>query len=143
MKRWFIAGGTIAVVLMLATFNPNMSVIENNLDITKSNDKASSDSGLENHNHDHSGHDTNNTHPSKDAPTGNPHFDQLTPEMQQALKDKLLLEGPMQTHQLSNGTVILPAKDRYTQMPVAVRMPDGKVVIKEYSVIPKAKEVSR
>ncbi len=113
------------------------------------------------HSHDHTGIDAHSTHQptpsnktinnqnkstsknsgslSEKQLTGNPHFDQLSPKMQQSLKDSLLLEGPRETYTLDNGTVILPAKDRFTQMPVAVRMPDGTIQIKEYSYIPKPK----
>jgi len=69
--------------------------------------------------------------------TGNPHFDQLSPEMQQALKDSLLLENSTETMEGESGTIILPAKGRFTQMPVAVQMPDGTIEIREYSNIPK------
>jgi len=69
--------------------------------------------------------------------TGNPHFDQMSPEMQQALKDSLLLEGPMETITHPDGKIELPANGRFTQMPVAVEMPDGSIEIREYSQIPK------
>ena len=64
------------------------------------------------------------------------HFDQLSPEMKQAIKDKLLLNGPMETILHPNGRVELPSHGRFTQMPVAVKMPDGSVQIREYSHIP-------
>ncbi len=69
--------------------------------------------------------------------TGNPHFDQMTPGMQQALKDSLLLEGPKETYTRADGSVVLPSNGRFTQMPVAVQMPDGTIKIQEYSNIPK------
>ena len=71
--------------------------------------------------------------------TGNPHFDQLSPEMQKALKDSLLLEGPKETYTRPDGSVVLPSNGRFTQMPVAVQMPDGTIKIQEYSNIPKPK----
>lgn len=132
MKRWFLAGGTIAVVLMLATFNPNMSVIDNNLDITKSNDKASSDSIFSHeHNHDHDAHNPNN------QTKKNVHYEQLSPEVKQALKNSLLLENDTETFTKDDGTVVLPVNGRATQVTVAVQMPDGSIQIKEYSNIPK------
>jgi len=69
--------------------------------------------------------------------TGNPHFDRLTPEVQQALKDSLLLEGPMEVIQQADGSIKLPSNGRVTQMPVAVQMPDGSIEVREYSNIPK------
>lgn len=97
---------------------------------------------LDAHDHDHSQDNSaasQNTQatPVEPGKTGNPHFDQLTPEMQQALKDSLLLEGPMETITHSDGSIELPANGRFTQMPVAVEMPDGTIQIKEYSVIPR------
>ncbi len=71
--------------------------------------------------------------------TGNPHYDQLSPEMQKALKDSLLLEGPKETYTRPDGSVVLPSNGRFTQMPVAVQMPDGTIKIQEYSNIPKPK----
>ena len=61
----------------------------------------------------------------------------MTPEMQQALKESLLLENPTTTIDGPNGAVILPSQGRFTQMPVAVQMPDGTIQIREYSSIPK------
>ena len=96
------------------------------------------------HTHDHNHQAAGNTSSQASqttavAPgkTGNPHFDQLSPEMQQALKDQLLLENPTTTTEGPNGAIILPAKGRFTQMPVAVQMPDGTIQIREYSSIPK------
>lgn len=93
--------------------------------------------------HDHGNHPataTNsdaNSQPPAPGKTGNPHFDQLSPEMQQAVKDSLLLEGPMKAHKRPDGTIVLPSNGRFTQMPVAVQMPDGSIQIREYSVVPK------
>lgn len=69
--------------------------------------------------------------------TGNPHFDRLTPEVQQALKDSLLLEGPMESITRPDGSIELPSDGRFTQMPVAVQMPNGSIEVREYSTIPK------
>ena len=70
--------------------------------------------------------------------TNNPHYEQLTPEMKQALKDSLLLENDTETFTKDDGTVVLPANGRSTQVSVAVQMPDGTIQIREYSNIPKA-----
>ena len=97
---------------------------------------------LDVHDHDHSQDNSaasKNTQTTTVEPgkTGNAHFDQLTPEMQQALKDQLLLENPTTTQEGPNGAIILPSQGRFTQMPVAVQMPDGSIEIREYSSIPK------
>jgi hypothetical protein len=93
------------------------------------------------HNHAHEPSSPNDLNKQTSVPegkTGNPHFDQLSPEMQQAAKDSLLLEGPMETYERADGSIVLPANGRFTQMPVAVEMPDGSIEIREYSVVPKA-----
>lgn len=81
--------------------------------------------------------------PSTNTPqkplTGNAHFDQMSPAMQQALKESLLLENPTTTIDGANGAVILPSQGKFTQMPVAVQMPDGTIQIREYSEIPRIK----
>jgi hypothetical protein len=64
------------------------------------------------------------------------HLDQLSPEMKQAIKDKLLQHGPMEVIQHADGSFELPSNGRFTQMPVAVQMPDGSIQIREYSQIP-------
>ena len=64
------------------------------------------------------------------------HLDQLSPEMKQAIRDKLLLHGPMEVIQHADGSFELPSNGRFTQMPVAVQMPDGSIQIREYSQIP-------
>ena len=92
---------------------------------------------LHDHNHQTTGNASAQTSSLAPGKTGNPHFDQLTPEMQQALKDQLLLENPTTTTEGPNGAVILPSQGRFTQMPVAVQMPDGTIQIREYSSIPK------
>ncbi|MFY0700303.1 MAG: hypothetical protein JXR04_05740 [Bermanella sp.] len=106
---------------------------------------ASPDNML-NHSHDKHDHAQTSSANQQSIPTkgktGNPHFDQLSPEMQQAVKDSLLLEGPMETHTRADGTIVLPANGRFTQMPVAVEMPDGSIEIREYSVVPKASSPS-
>ena len=65
------------------------------------------------------------------------HQDMLSEEMKQAIRDKLLLHGPMEVIHKPDGSFELPSNGRFTQMPVAVEMPDGSIQIKEYSVLPK------
>jgi hypothetical protein len=144
--------GVLVIVMALLTvgyFLKQPTLLDNNnVESNQATEKTtnSQDPAASLHSHDHDHHSSGNaasqgSQTTAVAPgkTGNPHFDQLSPEMQQALKDSLLLEGPMETYKLKNGTVIMPAKDRFTQMPVAVQMPDGTIQIKEYSVIPRPK----
>lgn len=65
------------------------------------------------------------------------HEDLLTEEMKQAIRDKLLFHGPMEVIRNPDGSIELPSNGRFTQMPVAVEMPDGSIQIKEYSKLPK------
>ena len=65
------------------------------------------------------------------------HIDMLSEEMKQSIRDKLFHHGPKETITRDDGTIILPANGRFTQMPVAVQMPDGTIKIQEYSVLPK------
>lgn len=65
------------------------------------------------------------------------HQDMLTDEMKQAIRDKLLFHGKMEVIQHPDGRIELPSNGRFTQMPVAVEMPDGSIQIKEYSSLPE------
>ena len=139
MKRWFLAGGTVAVVLMLATFNPDMPIINGN--DAKLSDVNKKDVNQQHHDHDHHG----KSHPDSKAtspqgpfksPSNDAHFEQLSPEMKQALRETLLLNGPMKTYTRPDGAIVLPSNGRTTQMPVAVQMPDGSIQIREYQYIP-------
>jgi len=65
------------------------------------------------------------------------HQDMLSKDMKQAIRDKLLFHGPMKVIYHPDGRVELPSNGRFTQMPVAVEMPDGSIEIKEYSVLPE------
>ena len=65
------------------------------------------------------------------------HIDMLSPAMRQALRDKLFHHGPKTVIYHDNGMISLPADGRFTQMPVAVEMPDGTIKIQEYSVLPE------
>ncbi|OUS41288.1 hypothetical protein A9R00_01695 [Oleispira antarctica] len=64
------------------------------------------------------------------------HQDMLSEEMKQAIRDKLLFHGPMEVITHPDGRIELPSNGRFTQMPVAVEMPDGTIQIKEYSSLP-------
>lgn len=65
------------------------------------------------------------------------HIDMLSEEMKQSIRDKLFHHGPKDVIERDDGTIILPSNGRFTQMPVAVEMPDGTIKIQEYSVLPK------
>ena len=65
------------------------------------------------------------------------HEDRLSQEMKQAIRDQLLFHGPVEVIKHPDGSIELPSNGRFTQMPVAVEMPDGSIQIKEYSVLPE------
>ncbi|MEH6343762.1 MAG: hypothetical protein V7785_01635 [Bermanella sp.] len=65
------------------------------------------------------------------------HIDMLSEEMKQSIRDKLFHHGPKDVIKRDDGTIILPSNGRFTQMPVAVEMPDGTIKIQEYSVLPE------
>ena len=71
--------------------------------------------------------------------TTNSHLEKLSPEVKQAVKDKLLHSEPLDIHKDKKGRTILRSNGRFTQMPVAVKNEDGSVTIKEYSHIPDSK----
>lgn len=70
-------------------------------------------------------------------PTAIDNTQNLSPQMKQALKDKLLHHGPKTITKDDNGRIRLDSAGRYTNMPVAVRQADGSIKIKEYSVVPE------
>jgi len=139
MGKVAIALTIIALALMLVTFRPlDVQVLKDEQVITESD--AQPQAPVDHHNHSQGVQhpaDSSAATQADSNKTGNPHFDQLTPEMQQALKDKLLLEGPMETYQRPDGVIVLPSNGRFTQMPVAVQMPDGSIQIREYSTLPQ------
>lgn len=63
----------------------------------------------------------------------------LSPEMKQAIKEKLLHNAPLDIQKDANGRTILRHNGRFTHMPVATKQPDGSVKIKEYSHISENK----
>ena len=65
------------------------------------------------------------------------HIDHLSPEMKQALKDKLFHHGPKTITKDDRGLIRMDHAGRYVNMPVAVRKADGSIEIKEYSVVPE------
>lgn len=65
------------------------------------------------------------------------HQDMLSEEMKQAIRDQLFQHGDKRTITRPDGTVIMSSDGRFTQVPVAVEMPDGSIQIKEYSELPK------
>jgi hypothetical protein len=65
------------------------------------------------------------------------HLDQISPDMKEKIKSKLLFHAPIETIQRADGSVLMNPNGRSAQMPVAVQMPDGSIVVKEYSYIPE------
>ncbi|MFY0700305.1 MAG: hypothetical protein JXR04_05750 [Bermanella sp.] len=79
-------------------------------------------------------------HPHSDSPVGlneKAHIDHLSPEMKQALKDKLFHHGPKTITKDDKGLIRMDHAGRFVNMPVAVRKADGSIEIKEYSVVPE------
>jgi hypothetical protein len=81
--------------------------------------------------------DTNNATDTDNNSTMPRHQDMLTEEMKEAIRGKLLFHGPMEVIEHPDGRIELPSNGRFTQMPVAVKMPDGTIQIKEYSSLPE------
>ena len=69
--------------------------------------------------------------------TGNAHYDQMSPEVKEALKNSLLLENPVEEIIRPDGITEIRSSGRFSQMPVAVQMPDGTIQIREYSEVPR------
>jgi len=70
--------------------------------------------------------------------TTSSHLDQLSPEIKQAVKDKLLHSEPLEIKKDDKGRTVLKHNGRFTQIPVAVKKAYGTVSIKEYSHIPES-----
>ncbi|MGK0247622.1 MAG: hypothetical protein ACI910_000346 [Oleispira sp.] len=88
----------------------------------------------------HHSNSNSNSHSHSQADIDNQavrHEDMLSEEMKQAIRDKLLFHGSMEVIQHPDGSIELPSNGRFTQMPVAVEMPDGSIQIKEYSKLPE------
>ena len=99
------------------------STVESNHADDSSNDDSSNDDS------------SNNDSSNNDAMPR--HQDMLTEEMKQAIRDKLFFHGPKEVIKHPDGRIELPSNGRFTQMPVAVKMPDGTIQIKEYSSLPE------
>jgi hypothetical protein len=87
--------------------------------------------------HAHMAGDANNADDSSNNDAMPRHQDMLTEEMKQAIRDKLFFHGPKEVIKHPDGRIELPSNGRFTQMPVAVKMPDGTIQIKEYSSLPE------
>ena len=134
-----LAFGLLAMAVVLRYFfAPNTSIVQdNNNNVPPASDDPDISALLHNHSeYRHIDQYTKPVDPAAGTITSNPHLEAMTPEMKQALRDKLLLHGTMETFKQPDGNVILPSRGRSTQMPVAVEMPDGSIVIKEYSEVP-------
>ncbi|WP_396589058.1 hypothetical protein [Bermanella sp. R86510] len=127
----------IVGVVALLWYQPNVTLLngENTHDHRShehADDHGKNSSAHKDHDHAHTAGSNNEAE--------NLHYQQLTPEMKQAIKDTLLQHGPMEVKKGSDGRIELPANGRFTQMPVAVEMPDGSIQIKEYSQLPEESE---
>lgn len=93
-----------------------------------------------------SGKGVNGSHDQKlDATAGGDqprHIDMLSDEMKQSIRGQLLQHGPKKTFTKPDGTVVLPASGRATQVSVAVQMPDGSIQIREYTELPEGQAAS-
>ena len=87
--------------------------------------------------HAHMAGDANHADDSSNNDAMPRHQDMLTEEMKQAIRDKLFFHGPKEVIKHPDGRIELPSNGRFTQMPVAVKMPDGTIQIKEYSSLPE------
>ncbi|GAA6134401.1 hypothetical protein NBRC116188_11900 [Oceaniserpentilla sp. 4NH20-0058] len=61
--------------------------------------------------------------------------DSISPEIKQAVKEKLLHNAPLNISKDAKGRTILRHEKRVTHMPVAMKQADGSVIIKEYTHI--------
>lgn len=120
----------IAVVLIL-----NSSEHEHSEQDHKTELLMQTEHNLHNHVNHSAVADKKDASSSKDAMPR--HQDMLTEEMKQGIRDKLFFHGPKEVIQHPDGRMELPSNGRFTQMPVAVKMPDGTIQIKEYSSIPE------
>lgn len=126
---WFmLASPTVSVIQ--STTQTHVMPDESNLPMTNSADNAKGTAGT-------SGiHNENQVNTS---PAEKSHLDHLSPEMKQAIKDKLFHHGPKHITKDSQGRIHMDHAGRYVNMPVAVRKDDGTIEIKEYSVISDTK----
>lgn len=131
---WFGLSLLIAVLVLVGwRFNQEMNIAESQQVIPAKD--ALVDNRLS-----RTGQETEHNHNQDNVDTGNQiirHQDMLSEEMKQDIRDKLLLHGPMKVIKHSDGSLELPSNGRFTQIPVAVEMPDGSFQIKEYTVLPE------
>lgn len=71
----------------------------------------------------------------KHTNTASSNDDAISPEIKQAIKEKLLHNAPLNVTKDAKGRTILHHEKRFTHMPVAVKQADGSVIIKEYTHI--------
>lgn len=139
MKRAFLLLVFIIVLALITSFYQKTELVhqhEHSSERHKGDARAQTQNTHSEHKGtQHEGHD--HQHGSSNADSQPTSSVPLDPEIREALKKQLLLEGPMQTITRPDGRIELPSNGRTTQMPVAIQHPDGTIEIKEYSVVPK------
>ncbi len=138
MNKWYVILGVTAIVALIFLFKAGPSVINSNQMVKPSPQANQSKPSAQSQNNKVPSQAYIEANPAVKS-SGNAHLDQLSPEMKQSIRDTLLLHGPMEVIHNSDGSFELPSNGRFTQMPVAVQMPDGSIQIKEYSFIPEDK----
>lgn len=100
-------------------------------------DESSTDESNQVDDHAHMAGDADNADDSSNDDAMPRHQDMLTEDMKDAIREKLFFHGPKEVIKHPDGRIELPSNGRFTQMPVAVKMPDGTIQIKEYSSLPE------
>lgn len=133
----FLALGLLAIGVILQFLpEPNVRTITESKPLDNSDEAGSNKQGNANTTIDTSML-PKRADPARPDFTRQPHLEAMTPEFKQSVREMLLLHGDMETIERPDGSLILPSRGRTTQMPIAVQMPDGSIVIKEYSEIPE------
>ncbi|EAT12182.1 hypothetical protein HF888_05205 [Bermanella marisrubri] len=137
MKRAFLLLVFILVLALITSFYQKTELVHQHDHAPQHQSEASQKQQQAPHpNDNHDGHDHQHGSHKTDDPQATSYVP-LDPEIREALKQQLLLEGAMETQTLPDGRVVLPSNGRTTQMPVAIQHPDGTIEIREYSVVPK------
>ncbi len=130
---------TLAIIALIMAYflRSDVSVVENN---TAPNLKINTQSNKQTHVTSPIINGNTTTNPSALSPTKTSqmgHLDRLPEDVKQGIRDKLILHGPMKEVLRADGLSEVRANGRFMHMPVSVQMPDGSIVTKEYSEIPK------
>ena len=125
----YFAGGPMVKDLEYDVSDPSIDTVGDHHLHPQGTKVANKPSDHDGHQHSHGNFDDASTNQIQ-------HIDMLTLEMKQSLRDQLIQHGSRETFTKADGTVVLPADGRATQVSVAVQMPDGSIQIREYSEIP-------